>query len=149
MDVIGRGIIAGFLATVALSAIFDPMTTVARTAGVLPPSFGLLLHFLVGSVIWGVGFSLAYPFLYGASWMRGLLFGTGAWLLVMLTVMPLTRGGWFGLALGAATPAVMFIVHLVHGALLGGIYGMLDPNGGRRDDHDRFGHDENWRSLPR
>ena len=149
MDVIGRGIIAGFLATLALSAMFDPMTMVARAAGVLSPTFGWLLHFLVGSVIWGVGFALAYPFLYGAAWIRGLLFGAGAWLLVMLTVMPLTHAGWFGLALGLTTPAVMFLVHLVYGALLGGIYGVLDPNDGRRNDRDRFAHDENWRALPR
>lgn len=52
MDVIGRGVIAGFLATLALSAVIDPMTTVARIGDLLPPIFAWILHFFVGSFIW-------------------------------------------------------------------------------------------------
>jgi hypothetical protein len=64
-----------------------------------------------------------------------LLFGIGAWLVVMLAVMPLTRGGFFGLALGLATPVAMLLVHLVYGAALGGIYGLLRPEDAS-DSHD-------------
>src|SRR5215207_570554 len=132
MDRIGRGVIAGFLATLVLSAVFDPMTTLARMADVLPPTFGWVLHFTVGSLIWGAGFALVYDFMRGPSWLRGLLFGIGAWLVVMLAVMPLTRGGFFGLALGIATPAAMLLIHLLYGALLGGIYGVLGPEDAAR-----------------
>jgi hypothetical protein len=147
MDVIGRGIIAGFLATLALSAIFGPMANMARMAGVLLPTFGWLLHLLVGSFVWGAAFALVRPLLPGASWLRGLLFGFGAWLIVMLTVMPLTHAGWFGISLGVTAPLVMLAVHLVYGALLGAIFTLLDPDGGPHGEEDHF-HDH-FHPLPR
>lgn len=144
MDAIGRGIIAGFLATLAVSAVFDPVVTLARMAGIMPPTFGWLVHFLVGSLIWGAGFAVLQPYLPGPGWLRGVVFGLAAWLAVMLAVMPLTYGGFFGLALGVATPIVMLVVHLVYGALLGGIFGLLDPTGSSHH-HD----DEHLHPLPR
>jgi uncharacterized membrane protein YagU involved in acid resistance len=140
MDVIGRGIIAGFLATLALSAVFDPIATLARMADVLPPTFAWVLHFTVGSLIWGAGFAVAHDHMRGPSWARGLLFGIGAWLVVMLTVMPLTRGGFFGLALGLATPVAMLLMHLIYGAALGGIYGLLLPKDAAEDRHGEADH---------
>jgi hypothetical protein len=127
MDTIGRGIIAGFLATLALSAIIDPATSAARMAEVLPPAFAWVLHFFVGSFIWGAGFALLQSLVRGPYWLRGLAFGVLAWLLVMLLVMPLARLGLFGLRLGFATPVIMLFVHVVHGGLLGAIFGALDP----------------------
>lgn len=142
MDVIGRGIIAGFLATLALSAVFDPIATLARMADVLPPTFAWVLHFTVGSLIWGAGFALAHDHMRGPSWLRGLLFGIGAWLVVMLAVMPLTRGGFFGLALGLAAPVAMLLMHLIYGAVLGGVYGLLRPQDPAVNRHDEGGsHD--------
>jgi hypothetical protein len=88
MDIVGRGIIAGFLATLALSAVLDPMMTAARMADVLPPTFGWVLHFFVGSFIWGAGFALLQPLVRGPYWLRGLAFGVIAWLLVMVVAMP-------------------------------------------------------------
>lgn len=140
MDVIGRGIIAGFLATLALSAVLDPMATLARATGVLPPTFGWALHFLVGSLIWGAGFSLLHSFLPGPLWLRGIVFGFVAWMIMMLAVMPLTRGGLFGLALGLTAPAVMLAVHLIYGALLAGIYGLLDPGTDAKSAPDEHEH---------
>ena len=148
MDVIGRGIIAGFLATLALSAMFHPLVTLARVSDVLPATFGWILHFLVGSLLWGVSFALIERFMRGPTWVRGLLFGFAAWLVVMVTVMPLTRGGWFGIALGLATPAVMLVAHLVYGALLGGIFGFIDPNRPHFDTADSA-HDDHLHPLPR
>jgi hypothetical protein len=130
MDTIGRGVIAGFLATLALSAFLDPATSAARMADVLPPAFAWVLHFFVGGFIWGAGFALLQPLVRGPYWLRGLLFGVLAWLLVMLLVMPLARLGPFGLRLGLATPAIMLFVHVVHGTLLGAIFGALDPHEG-------------------
>lgn len=127
MDTLGRGVIAGFLATLVLSLVIDPAVSAARMADVLPPTFVWILHFFVGSFIWGAGFALLQPIVRGPYWLRGIVFGVVAWLLVMLLVMPLTRLGLFGLRLGIATPAVMLFVHVVHGGLLGAIFGALDP----------------------
>ncbi len=132
MDTIGRGIIAGFIATLMLSAVFHPIAYLARSADALPPTFGWLLHFMVGSLIWGTGFGLLYRLLPGPTWLRGVLFGVATWLVVMLAMMPLTRGGLFGLQLGLPAPALMLLVHLVYGGLLGGLFGLLDPNGDTR-----------------
>ena len=41
-DKLGRGIVAGFLATVALSILFDPIALAARTAGATSPSLACL-----------------------------------------------------------------------------------------------------------
>lgn len=132
MDTIGRGIIAGFLATLTLSAMLDPMATVARMADVLPPTFGWLLHFFVGSFVWGAAFASVHGFLRGPSWLRGIVFGAAAWLVVMLAVMPLTQAGLFGWSLGWATPVVMLAIHLLYGVILGTVYGLL-----RSDDEVR------------
>jgi hypothetical protein len=139
MDIIGTGIIAGFIATLTLSAILDPMATVARTADVLPPTFGWLLHFFVGSFVWGAAFASIHPLLRGPSWLRGIIFGAGAWLFVMVAVMPLTQAGLFGWSLGWGTPAVMLCVHLLYGVILGTVYGLLLPEEESEDDDVHHG----------
>jgi hypothetical protein len=127
MDLVGRGIITGFIATLVVSGLFHPIAFVARSADALPPTFAWLLHFMIGSLIWGTSFALVSRLIPGPLWMRGVLFGAASWLIVMLAVMPLTRGGWFGLELGLPAPALMLLVHIVYGALLGAIFGLLDP----------------------
>jgi hypothetical protein len=156
MDRIGRGIIAGFIATLALSAVIDPLATLARAADVLPPTIGWVLHFVVGSFLWGATFALLEKLIPGPFWLRGILFGAGAWLVVMLAVMPLTRGGLFGIALGFAPPIAMLVIHLLYGVLLGSIYGFLLPEDDERirvqhDERIRVQHDEehHWHPLPR
>lgn len=136
MGSIGRGVIAGFLTTLALSLALDPMTIALRTAEVLPPAFAWLLHFFVGSFIWGAGFALIRPALPSPAWLAGLLFGILAWALVMVFIMPVTRAGFFAWQLGPAAPALMLAVHLLHGGLLGVIFGALAPRSeaDERDD---------------
>lgn len=71
----------------------------------------------------------------GPFWLRGLVFGAAAWLIVMIAVLPFTRAGWFGLDLGLATPAIMLLVHLAYGALVGSIFGALGPRQGEAHPH--------------
>jgi Family of unknown function (DUF6789) len=156
MDKIGRGIIAGFLATIALSAMLDPIAMVVRTSGILSPPLGWLLHFLVGTLVWGAGFALVHDWLRGPSWLRGILFGIGAWLLVVITVVTMTRLGLFGVELGFATPLAMLAVHVVFGALLGGIYDLVGsapasqaPRRPAEPPRDELHANENWHPLPR
>jgi hypothetical protein len=127
MDVIGRGFIAGFLATLILSVALDPIAMIARMMGVPTPAFGWLLHFIVGSLIWGAGFALVRPMLRGPSWVRGIEFGLVAWLIVMATVLAACARGSLHLGSGLAGPLAVLTIHLVYGALLGGIYGLLIP----------------------
>jgi hypothetical protein len=151
MDKIGRGIIAGFLATIALSAILDPIAMIVRTAGVLSPTLGWLLHFLVGTLVWGAGFALVHDWLRGPSWLRGIVFGVGAWLLVVITAVAARRFGLFGFEVGFATPLAMLAIHVVFGGLLGGIYDLLGSSSQSQAPQrpPERPHDESWRALPR
>jgi hypothetical protein len=156
MDKIGRGIIAGFLATIALSAMLDPIAMLVRTAGILSPTLGWLLHFLVGTLVWGAGFALVQGWLRGPSWLRGIEFGVGAWLLVVITVIVMRRFGLFGIDLGFATPLAMLAIHVVFGALLGGIYDLLGsspepqtPQRARERPRNGLPPDETLHPLPR
>ena len=133
MDIIGRGIIAGFLATLVLAAVLDPVSGALRMADILPPSFAWILHFFVGSFIWGAGFAALQPLIPGPTWLRGLVFGVLAWLVVMLAVMPLAQAGSLGLKLGFAAASLTLLIHIAYGGLLGLIFGLLDP----RDESGR------------
>lgn len=90
---------------------------------------GILFH-LVDSVLLALLYAVAvYPKLAErGSIVAGAIWGTGygvlLWLvLAMLIVMPLMGSGPFGARTGSARPAVASLVlHLVYGALLGGIY---------------------------
>src|ERR1700719_4702679 len=73
-NTIGKGIIAGFVATFALSILLDPIELFAPTVWPASSVVGWVLHFFVGTVIWGVGFAMLHDHLPGPSWQRGLGF---------------------------------------------------------------------------
>jgi uncharacterized membrane protein YagU involved in acid resistance len=135
--VIGRGIAAGFVATVVLSAMMlmkhsmglmpelDPIEMLTSMAGASSPAVGWIAHFVIGSIFWGVGFAIVSPYLPGPYWLRGTIFAVGAWLMMMLVVMPMAGAGLFGLDLGMMAPVVTLVLHVVFGLVLGGIYGLL------------------------
>jgi hypothetical protein len=136
--------------------MLDPIAMLVRTAGILSPTLGWLLHFLVGTLVWGAGFALVHDWLRGPSWLRGILFGIGAWLLVVITVVVMRRFGLFGVDLGFATPLAMLAIHVVFGALLGGIYDLLgspaEAQAPRRPParpRDELPADDSWHPLPR
>nr|WP_298250256.1 DUF6789 family protein [uncultured Halomonas sp.] len=136
-----RGLMAGFTATLVISLIlvlrlaagiipwYDPIEVMNLAAQDLlgtPDSHTLAwgIHFAVGTLIWGLLFALLVPYLPGrTSTRRGLEFGMGSWLVVMISVFPLAGSGWFGLGLGLVAPLSMLIAHLVFGAVIGAVYG--------------------------
>ncbi len=147
MAELGRGLFAGFAATLVISALmivrleagfmtwFNPiqiMNLSAHQALGTPnnAAIGWGLHFIVGTVLWGGLFITLVKVLPGTTYARkGLLFGILAWLLVMLTVFPLAGSGFFGTGFGLAIPLSTLIAHLVFGAVLGYVYGWLKPAG--------------------
>jgi hypothetical protein len=133
------GLVAGFAATVALSMTMmvkhatglmprlDPVAMltemVARMTGTAPfAGVGWAVHFFIGTVMWGLLYSMLARHLPGAPIVRGMLFAVGAWLLMMLLVMPLAGAGPFGLRLGVGAPVTTLLMHLVFGAVLGVVY---------------------------
>lgn len=133
-DKLGRGIVAGFLATVALSVLFDPIALAARAAGLTSPSLACLVHFIVGSLIWGAAFAALNDHLYGPAWLRGVTFGVAAWAVVVLAVLSLRREGFAHVDVALVRSVPMLVLHMIYGALLGGIYSVLMPDAdeGRR-----------------
>lgn len=142
MNIYLRSVIAGFVATIALSVLM-----VAKAAlGMLPgldvihmlgnmahnmigvggPAVGWLMHFLIGSVLWGLLFAALIGVLPGQSVIRkALVFATGAWLLMMLIPMPMAGAGLFGLNLGPMAPVMTLILHLFWGTVLGVVFRAL------------------------
>jgi uncharacterized membrane protein YagU involved in acid resistance len=135
--VIGRGVAAGFVATVVLSAMMlmkqsmglmpelDPITMITTMAGASSPAVGWIGHFVIGSIFWGISFAVINPHLPGPYWLRGTIFAVGAWLMMMVVVMPMAGAGLFGFGLGMMAPVVTLVLHVVFGLFLGGVYGLL------------------------
>src|SRR4051794_37842639 len=98
-DRVGNGIVAGFIATFVMSALHEPVALVTAAGGMHAPG-GLLFHFFVGTLLWGGAFGIVHDWLVGPSWVRGILFGAAAALVLMLGVAPLTGSGFFCLKLG-------------------------------------------------
>ncbi len=127
VDCVGRGLIAGFIATLALSALHDPIVMVTSALGVRSPAVGLLFHFFVGTLLWGGAFGLMHDHLWGPSWLRGIVFAGTVSLLVLFVALPLGGAGLCGLRHGIAVPITVVALHLVYGAALGALFGALIP----------------------
>lgn len=138
-----NGLIAGLAATVVLSVLM----IIKSAAGMLPglnaiamlaqlgnayaglpatPMTGWLLHFLIGTVLWGLLFTWAlHAIPGGGTTVQGMVFGVAAWLLMMIIPMPLAGAGLFGMNIGIAAPVATLVLHLIFGAVLGYVYGAL------------------------
>ncbi|HUY03425.1 MAG TPA: DUF6789 family protein [Rhodocyclaceae bacterium] len=138
---VGKGIVAGFIATIVLSAFMlmkqamgvmpqlNPVAMIAHMMGAQTLIAGWIAHFFIGSVMWGIIYAWLDPGLPGPHWIRGIIFATGAWLVMMVVVMPMAGVGFFGLTLGMMAPIATLVLHWIFGAVLGWTYGALLPAG--------------------
>lgn len=151
-----KAIGAGFIATVVLSIIMilkgimglmpqmnaiAMLTQMAHGMVGMPasPAVGWVLHFLIGSVLWGVLYALLYAKLPGASALpKALTFSVLAWLLMMLIVMPMAGQGLFGLGIGIMAGVATLVLHLIWGLALGVTYRLLGgPSGAEHQSPGR------------
>lgn len=141
MDKIGSGLLAAFVATLLMAVILSIksaigvfpgvdviqllMTMAATHLGTVEHmAIGWAVHFFVGVLMWGPIFSIVEPRMPGGDfWIRGISFGVCAWLAMMVIVMPLAGAGFFGFGIGISLPIITLLMHVVFGALIGGIYG--------------------------
>lgn len=143
MNTYVRAMIAGFIATVVLSILM----LVKSMMGVMPqldlihmlsdvaraylgieagPWFGWVMHFMIGTVLWGLLYALLHRHLPGGSALaKGVTFGALAWFLMMLVPMPMAGAGLFGMKLGLMAPMMTLVLHLIWGAVLGTTYAGL------------------------
>ncbi|PKP84976.1 MAG: hypothetical protein CVT80_05170 [Alphaproteobacteria bacterium HGW-Alphaproteobacteria-2] len=137
MTNIAKGMLAGLAATIVLSLLMlmkgamgvmpalDPIGMIAMMMGV-SAAIAWGVHLMIGAVIWGGAFALLEPHLPGGEfWLKGVVFGIGAWLIMMVAMMPMAGAGFFGMQLGMMAPVMTLVMHIVFGAVLGGVYAML------------------------
>ncbi|NBJ13893.1 DUF6789 family protein [Microvirga arsenatis] len=127
---IGKGIIAGLLASAAasgaiflgsLAGVLPAADPVRAASGVTLSPLGLswVMHFAVGTLLWGPLLAVLSPILPSPFWFKGVVVGALAWLLMLLVT-------W------AADPAVPpqanlepILLHVFFGGILGWTYGAL------------------------
>lgn len=137
MNNVTRGVVAGLAATVVLSAIMlakgmmglmPELNVVAMLAVMMKssPMMAWVAHFMIGAVVWGVLYALTNGSIPGgSSMMKGIVFGIGAWVIMMVAVMPMAGAGIFGMKLGMMAPVMTMMLHAIFGAVLGSVYAKL------------------------
>jgi uncharacterized membrane protein YagU involved in acid resistance len=123
-----RAIIGGFAGTVVFTlmmkflapeVIGHPMdigAVIGRFTGLGPPA-GAVMHFLLGSLGFAIGFVIVGPYLPGPGWLRGVIFLAAIWFLAGLIAMPVLGVGLF---FGGTKEAIAALVgHVALGAILG------------------------------
>ncbi|MDA3877537.1 MAG: membrane-bound PQQ-dependent dehydrogenase, glucose/quinate/shikimate family [Halothiobacillus sp.] len=137
MQHITKGLVAGFAATLILSALM----VMKAMMGVMPAldlpgmiagmmgapnmsAIGWAVHFMIGIVLYGVAIALLGTRLPGNSHIgHGLMLGAIGWFLMMVMLMPMAGAGLFGLNLGIMAPMMTLVLHLIFGGVLGWVYG--------------------------
>jgi hypothetical protein len=143
MQRVGYGLLAGLAATLVLSLLeltkgmlpqletirfLENVAVATANVTALPvlPMAGWLWHFIIGTLWWGGLFGFMLPLLPGRRiWLKGVVFGVIAGLLVLLMVMPLAGAGYFGMDLSWLDPLVSMVYHMIYGIVLGTVYGLL------------------------
>src|SRR5918998_1550976 len=125
---IGKGIIAGLIASAAvagavflapLAGIVQGTDPVQAASGIMlsPPGLGWVVHFAVGTFLWGPLLAVLSPVLPSPFWFKGVVFGALAWLLMILVT-------W---AADPASPPQAnlepILLHVLFGGILGWTYG--------------------------
>lgn len=115
---IKAGLVAGFSATVVLSAMM-----VGKTMMGVPPVFSWLAHFMIGTIAWGAGFAILCSAVPGSGAVqKSILFGIPAWAGMMIVVMQMTGVGLFGMAFGIMAPMMSLVLYVVFGGVQGAVY---------------------------
>lgn len=132
-----KAMLAGFIATVVLSAlmvlksmmgIMPELDIAHMIAGMMgmpnTPAVGWIVHFMIGTVGYGVALALLDEHLPGDSHVvHGIMLAIVGWLIMMIMLMPMAGAGFFGLSMGIMAPMMTLVLHLIFGAILGWYYG--------------------------
>ena len=134
MQNLSAGLLAGFVATAALSVVLvmkssmgvmPEMDVIQMLAGMMGGSVAVAwaAHFMIGTLAWGGGYALLYRQIPGnGAVAKGLMLGLVAWGMMMVAVMPMAGGRFFGMGFGMAAPVMTLMLHLMFGAVLGLVY---------------------------
>jgi uncharacterized membrane protein YagU involved in acid resistance len=123
-----RAMIGGFAGTVVFTLMMkflapemighpmDIAVVLGTFTGLGTPA-GVVMHILLGTLGFAIGFLIVGPYLPGPGWLRGVIFMAAIWFLAGLIAMPILGVGLF---FGGAKEAMAALVgHVVLGAILG------------------------------
>lgn len=125
------GIIAGFVATLTISALsllktimgLMPLLDTARILSIalaVPVYVGWMIHFVIGAMLWGFGFGAFYSHIPGRSMAaKGASLGVFAWFFMGFIVMPMAGAGLLGLNISLMAPFLSLMLYLIFGLVLG------------------------------
>jgi hypothetical protein len=133
------GLIAGFVATAALSILMLMKAMMGLMPGLdLPkiissmmgapgaPIIGWAAHFMIGVLVYGLALAWLDERLPGQSRVgHGLILAVAGWFIMMVMLMPMAGAGVFGLAMGMMAPVMTLVLHLIFGWVLGATYARL------------------------
>jgi len=138
MSRVQKGMIAGLLATVAVSVLelvnvlflkwFDPFPAVlAHLIGMDGNlSVGWAVHLLTGTVILGPLFGILYSRLPTSTpETKGIAFAVGSWVLLMLVIIMIGDPRTFTGPTGFGVVGWMLLTHAVFGVVLGNVYARM------------------------
>jgi hypothetical protein len=148
------GVLAGFVATFAMTVVLAAAYGFARAVGDQDgstiekwfyalarnpvterpedaPFTAIGLNLLVGLVLGVVYARVAEPMLSGPGWRRGVLFSLLPWLVSIALFLPIMGGGFLGMDIDAGPLPVLgnLILHLVYGTVLGAVYSLRVEQG--------------------
>jgi hypothetical protein len=127
---IGKGIIAGLVASASVSGavslgsltgIVPAPDPVRAASGIMlsPTGLSWVLHFAIGTFLWGPILAVLSPVLPSPFWFKGVVFGALAWLLMVLVTWATDPTS------PPQTGLEPILLHVFFGAVLGWIYGAL------------------------
>jgi len=105
-----------FLAPEMIGHPMDIAAVLGTFTGLGTPA-GVVMHFLLGTLGFAIGFVIVGPYLPGPGWLRGVIFTAAIWFLAGLIAMPILGVGlFFG---GAREAMAALFGHVALGAILG------------------------------
>jgi hypothetical protein len=147
VDWLGDSIVSGFIATIAMSVAMAGAFGLSRAIGdrngatserwfwalthnpVIDTTQNAIFLAIGANLFMGLVWAIVYGFdaeprLNGPGWRKGMLFSLGPWLLSIVAFFPIMDGGIFGKDIHAGPLPVIgnLILHLIYGAVLGGVY---------------------------
>lgn len=139
-----KSMVLGFIATIVISlfmiikikADIMPQLNPIKTLTMmlhdmlrmpLNPLIGWIIHFIIGTIVWGCIFYFIYNKLLGYPVVKGISFGVIAWLLMMFIPMSMSGEGLFELKLGMMAPIITLVLHIIYGAVIDFTYKLLQP----------------------
>lgn len=156
MSRVYKGMIAGFIAALAVSALEVAQYLMGPWAVSFPRLVSVMMgmdsvtwigwvgHFAVGTLILGPLFGILCPRMPTETpETKGIVFAVGAFLLMGLTIAPLTGIGVFGIRAGFISVAWLVLTHAVFGAVLGNVYARMVGTAWRQArvrDHVHLAH---------